>query len=768
MYVRLLGETCAQLRLGFAAVTVVCALATGAAAEEGRSSGRIEEIVVTAQKRETNLQDTPLAVSAFSGADLDTAGALEIEDLTFVVPNLHYGRTQGGPQGPGGITIRGISSAGGDRSTAFHVDGVYINAGAAAEVLTFFDVERVEVLRGPQGTLYGRNATGGAVNVISKPPTEEFEAFGDIQLGNFDQIRSRAVLNAPLIGDRAFARLSLVQEDRDGFQRNLTTDRRSQDADDARDFGARGQMLFRPIEDVSLTVRGTYSHRGGVGVANRIIGDYPSEIFLQPDQPVGLDLYNDSEASPNPTNPRHVRADFIGNRDETQWNVNAQLSWELPELPLLGATELTAIASYSKRDDERVVDSDLADIPLLSVGFDDEVAEIVSEVRLSSVDSDHLEWVAGVFYLDSEEDLTIGGRSLPFSLVNPAFEITTEQLTQRDDRSFAVFGQATYTLFDDWRLTGGLRYSYDEKNATFDQPPVFLLPGDEMPFIPGTASVDRVTWDEVTGKVGVDWQLFDDHMLYAAVSRGYKAGVINTAPRLDQSTGLPTGDSLPNADPEIIWSYEAGAKNLFFDNRLQLNLTGFYYDYQDLQVTVVVENTFATQNAAEATVWGFELETMARPVPELLLIANASYLNAEYDQFIGFREEDRFQLPADFSGNQLTRAPRYSVNLAAQYDFDIGKWGVVSPRVQFYASDDVFFRSANDRTDKQDNYTKTDVRLGWQSEGGALSVAGFIDNVNNQDVIQSQIVGTSLVGWPLTTALDEPRTMGVRVAYRFQ
>ncbi len=728
----------------------------------------IEEIVVTAQKRETNLQDTPISISAFTGADLDAAGMQDIEDLTFAVPNLHYGRTIGGPLDGGGISIRGVSSGGNDRSTAFHVDGVYINAPAAPEVLTFFDVQRVEVLRGPQGTLYGRNATGGAINVISNPPEREFLLQGDVQFGNYDQIRSRAVLNAPFIGDRVFARLSLVQEDRDGYQRNLSTNKRGHDADDASDYGGRLQFLIDLSERAQLTVRGTYSHRGGVGVGNKLLGDYPDEIYLDP-MADPLDLYGLNMAGPNPSDPRKIRADFIGDRDETQWSVNAELKWDLLDIPWLGDATLNALFSFGMRDDERILDSDVADIPLLKVSFDDEVREIVTEVRLASAGLRDLDWVVGFFFLDSTEDLTIGGQSFPFSMSPPlpgALELTTSQVTDRDARSYAGFGQVGYRFFDDWRLSAGLRYSYDEKASKFEQPPVFLFPDDEEPFIPGTSADDRDDWDAVTGRLGCDWQWGEDSMVYGSVSRGYKAGTIQTAARLDDE-GRPTGDTIDNADPEYIWAYEVGSKNQLFDNRLRLNLTGFYYDYDDLQVTTVAENVFVTQNAAAATIWGFESEIVAIPIPNATVVANASYLNATFDSFVGFREEDRFREPVDFSGNDLPRAPRYTVNVAAQYDFDLGTIGTVVPRVNFYASDDVYFRAANDDSDKQDNYTKWDVRLSWYSENTRLSVEGFIENIEDADIIQSQIVGSSLIGWPLTTALDAPRTMGVRVGYRF-
>jgi len=738
--------------------------------EARRPSSRIEEIIVTAEKRETLVQDTPVAISAFSGVELDRSGVENIEDLAFTVPNFHYGRTLGGPVGGGGgITIRGVSSAGGDRATAFHADGVYQNAPGTLEGLTFFDIQRVEVLRGPQGTLYGRNATGGSINVISNPPTDELEGAADFQYGSYDQIRTRGFLNAPFIGERVLTRFSFFQEDRDGYQRNLETSSRRNDADDAREFGFRQQVRFLVSDDAELTVRGSYGRRGGVGPSTKVIGDYPSEIYLDPDLPP-LDLYDLNGAKPNPSNSRKVRYDFIADRREVPWTVNGTFDWSLYDLPVLGDTKVTVIASHTQRKEHQSTDGDFADIPLLVVDYDDHTREYVGEARLASNGDGDLEWVVGVFYLNSKEDLTVNGRSFPFSSNPPqpgALELTTSQLTDRDAWSTAVFGQASYTLWDDWRFTGGLRYSYDYKKASFDAPPVFLFPGDEDPFIPGTMSDDSDHWGAVTGKFGLDWFWRDGSMAYLSISRGYKAGTIEVAPRLDPDTGAPTGGSIANADPEFIWAYEVGSKNRFFDDRLQFNMTGFYYDYSDLQVVTLAENVFVTQNAAEATIWGFEWEITALPWPELLLVANVSYLNATFDKFIGFREEDRFQTPVDFSGNQLPRAPEYSLNLAAAYTFDFDDWGALTPRVQFYLSDDVYFRAANDSTDKQDMYTKTDLRLTWQSADEHFTVEAFVENLTDEDVIQSQIIGTSLTGWPLTTAFDEPRTAGFRVGYHF-
>ena len=192
-----------------------------------------------------------------------------------------------------------------------------------------------------------------------------------------------------------------------------------------------------------------------------------------------------------------------------------------------------------------------------------------------------------------------------------------------------------------------------------------------------------------------------------------------------------------------------------------------YYDYEDLQIAQLFATQTVTQNAAQATVWGLEAEFVALPRPEFVLVASFGYLDATFDEFVGFLEEDITLTPMDFSGNRLVRAPKYSLTLAAEYGFDLGRFGRLAPRIQFYASDDVFYRASNFDSDKQDNYTKTDVRLTWRSESGRVSVEGFVENLTDEDTIQSKIVGSRALGAPIQTALDRPRVAGVRVGLRW-
>ena len=233
----------------------------------------IEEILVTAQKRSTNIQETPTAITALSGAQLFDRGIYDVESLATQVPNFQYGESFGIAR----ITIRGIGNQGfTDPSTAFHIDGIYQNNQTAASAMTFYDISQIEVLRGPQGTLWGRNSTAGAINVSTRAPVHELEVFGDLLRGSYEQWFGRGVVNIPIIQDRVALRTAVFFDQRDGYQENLAyPNTTSQNADDADTWGIRPQILFDISDEISLTMRGRYGHQGGVGWGSKIQGDYP-------------------------------------------------------------------------------------------------------------------------------------------------------------------------------------------------------------------------------------------------------------------------------------------------------------------------------------------------------------------------------------------------------------------------------------------------------------------------------------------------------------
>lgn len=803
---------------------------------------RIEEILVTAERRETYLQDTPVAVSAFSGQDLDLQGYYGFEDLSFNIPNVQFGRTL---VDSGGFTIRGVSSSAGDRATAFHVDGIYLNFNLAVEGFTFYDTQRVEVLRGPQGTLYGRNATGGSINVISNPPSPEFEAFGDIQIGTYNEVLARGVLNFPILEDRLFARFALLEHSRDGFQRNLGTTR-NYDADDAETFAGRAQFLWLATDDLEVTLRYAYSQRRGVGPGQKILKPFPAAVPIgrnETSEGFLVDFYG--QAHPNPRDVRDIYLDYIGRVDSWDNSLNGQIAWTLPELPLIGQSRIKVLGSWLKRKEGSRSDQDGSDATLVNTfstrdtlfgkvtdpesptgvrfvtldGCDAAAyaagattqeagcpfsqnprTEIVAEAQWQSADPGPLEWIFGTFYLRSE--LTTNNfastKPLPFVLEPEGIgdglsflQTPVFSRIARTDWSIAGFGQGSYTFgtktattWDDWTTTLGLRYTHDHKEATRVTPRVDVLGN----VVQAQIDVDdEQSWGAVSFLARAKWDWVEDHNVYASISRGYKAGFINT--------GLVNPEdpftSFPNADPETILAYELGSKNRFFEDRLQGNFSFFYYDYDDLQVSQLAGVSVITQNAAKASIWGIEAEFVAKPLDgaispmfdPLLVVLNAGYLNATYDDFPECYLPESFTT-IDCSGNHMVRAPPYTLTLITEWPFDLGAFGTLIPNLQVYASGKVFFRPSNCpneecanpgpsslgpefptfNVDSQSAYQLLDFRLTWANEAGWLTIAAFVNNLTNENVIQSQVVGSNQIGSPIQVRFNPPRTAGGRLS----
>ncbi len=736
----------------------------------------VETLTVTAQKRAENLQEVPAAVSAISGGQLDEAGILAVQDIQTLVPNLHYGQQQGDAK----ITIRGVSSGQGtDQSTAVHIDGVYQNRARAVTALTFFDLQRIEVLRGPQGTLYGRNATGGAMNIISNPPSPDFELFGDVQFGNYYQQLVRAVVNIPIAEDMLAFRASGYYENRDGYQKNFCDGRDDDnedintpncnrpagtynDADDADDFGIRTQVLFAPDESVEWTLRVNYARKRGVGYGLKRDGPIPPFVTLPlpPPFPAQQPIY--AGATPNPENPRHVYEDTTGSIDIETINGNTDLLWTMPELPFFGETKLRLLGSFTKYNDEEFSDQDYTDMLIARLDDTSQTREWVGEINWSSDTDADWGWLLGLFHLGSRGQRDVDAPSklrIDLGVPNtPPLEIDFPFFQEFDSE---VYSAAAYTniwwqFSERAKLEIGLRYSHDWKASHLQSPEQDIL-GQRV-----YSEIDddrRDNWGLPSGRISLDYQLTDENLVYGSFSTGYKSGALNN------EIALLGGEVLdpPNADPENIFSLEGGMKNTLLDNRLLLNGTLFTYWYRDLQVSQIFEATNIIQNAATARVWGIETEMTWRPTDPLTLTAQFAYLNSVYTDFDGCLDAKDLETD-DCTGNRLSRAPRLSGSFIATYAIDLGRFGTLTPFGQVFASDKVFFRPTNEPEDTQDAYVLLNFRLGWQTQDGRVGVDLFVENALDQDVATTKIVGSSLLGAPLLNAYDRPRTTGIRVS----
>ncbi len=748
-------------------------LAEVSASGSGLQAG-IETITVTVQRRSQNLQEVPAAATAIIGPELDAAGITQLQDIQAYVPSMHYGQERGEAK----VTLRGVSNAQGtDQSTAIHIDGIYQNRARAITSLTLYDVERVEVLRGPQGTLYGRNATGGAMNIISMPPSSDFEALGDIQVGNYRQRMVRSVLNLPLVDDVASVRVSGFWEDRDGYQENFHFKGTYQDADDADDFGIRTQVLVTPSESVETTLRFNYAQKRGVGYALKRDGPLPAAV----DFPI-LGSQNIYEgATPNPGNDRHVYLDAKASIDNTMVGGNVETHWQVPKLPVLGATRLLARGSFSDYDENYVIDQDYSDLPLAVAHQMGSGSEWVGELDWSSDYDGNAGWLLGVFHFGTQGTNTIDAPAvIPIDPPQPPpidLPVPFHQDFNSSAYSVAGFADGWYDITDTLRVEAGVRYSHDWKTSGLVSPVIFL---DSTTFVLFQGINDQRSddWGEPTGSISLDYQITDASRVYGRFATGYKAGTLNNDlapiggrfgkdPDCDPDRNAPDCDGLfspRNADPEYIYALEAGSKNNLLDNRLLLNGTAFIYWYRDLQVSQLFEAQYFVENAATARIYGVELESTWRVTDPLTIEAQFSFLETKYTKFKDCIDAKNLSSVQDCTGNELSRAPRFSGRLTATYEFDFARFGSVTPLAQIYASDEVFFRPTNEPVDAQDAYCLLNFRIMWQSESRRLGLDLFIDNALDKNVATTKIVGSSLLGSPLVDAYDRPRTIGARAS----
>ena len=763
------------------------------AEEDGdQSTGVIEEIVITAEKRAATVMDTPLAVSAFDQAALDRYGVTKVEDLTQLVPNFKFGTLNlgfGGAQ----LTIRGISNDAitndGDPSIALHMDGVYMPRISSANAL-FYDVERVEVLRGPQGTLYGRNTTSGVVNLIPRRPTHEKGFDAELIGGSDALIQFKGAANAPF-GDSAAGRLAFTYARRDGLRSNGP----AADGEDLKEFGLRGSLLFDFHDEASLLLTGDYFELTPNGT---VMAAVPYDRSFDPS---GFQV-------PFSPSPQTFGLNTDPSTDNTDYGFKAELNWGL------GATELTAIGAYRVNKRANTVDRDGTEqVPSVddlcrfnppprpctaeigpTVGnfaVTDQRSDAVSlELRLASDTPDSpFEWLVGGYYfeeLDTDFDAFleglrgagfIGPNLLPPAPGPPSFltlaadpAVRINRFTDQGSKSVAFFGQASlrFGSNDQFTLTAGLRWTRDEKDDGRDSYVGFTLdpltapptidPGSFDPSSPGaptcTAGGGSITifrcqirdqsgdWSKTTPKVGFDWRPADDWLVYASVTEGYRSGGFN-----DNNT----------FDPETLLAYEAGAKGRFADGRAQADIAFFYYDFEDQQVSQVVEAQIVTRNAAESTLFGAEFVGNFAPTDKWRINLTLATLSAEYDVFTDVDDpQTPGIIPEDLSGNKLMKAPAVSLNLGVDYTFDFSNGSTLTPLVNFHYESEYFLLPFNNPQNLQPSYTRTDLHLvyGFGAEG-QYALEAWVKNIEDDDVLAAQFTTPN-------STLVPPQAVGLR------
>ncbi|MDB5481745.1 MAG: hypothetical protein JWO83_2798 [Caulobacteraceae bacterium] len=735
------------VRHGLFACVGIGALLSGArpsAAQTAPSTPpAVAEVVVTAERRETSVQSTPIAITALTSKVLERANVDTVERLVQLAPSIHYNDTIG----EAFLSIRSVGgepnvAVGGDPSVSFNVDGVYIARPTSVSSI-LFDVDRIEVLRGPQGTLYGRNSTGGAINVITKAPNfTQFGGTADVMFGNYDSVRARAAINIPLITDRVALRVSGVTDSHNGYEKNLFYPDGSDDLGDLKVQAFRAELGVRFTDQVDVTLRADTTSRGGRGPGLQLLGPYgqyshalPFSITAPP--PFGYG------APPNPDIPLVTSQNLRSDLSVKETGESGELHWHG-----LGEAGLTVIAAHRNLDYNYLQDLDFTAANMASSRALQHSTQDSVEARLASESSGRLTWLVGAYYFHET-----GFSDVPTSIFLPSGSVLAFQDPRLDikSRSEALFAQATYALNDRLKLTGGLRYTWDQKDA---------LQYTRVGLSPAILAIDVATplshsWSAPTGKVTLDYTLNPDAFLYATISRGYKAGGYSI-----------TG---PVYNPETIWAYETGLKTQLFDHRLQLDFSAFYYDQKNLQIVQTSIGPFGpelvTTNAGAATTEGVEVEFQATPVRALQLRGSVAYLHARYDQYM---DNDPLH-PAlglqNLAGRTAVYAPDWTVSLDASYRFDLGTLGSLEPGASFYWADKQVLRVFALPGDLQPAYDTVDLRLLYRPPAGRWSIEAFADNAGDTRFKQLS-EASSLIG-NITGGYGPPRTYGIKVSVEF-
>jgi iron complex outermembrane recepter protein len=790
-------------RLWALASTTILAFsgASSALAQTTAENEGVREIIVTAQKRAESIQDTPLSITALDTTALDQSGVRTAEQLTALVPNVAVRPFNNSII----VATRGISNENtsnlGEPSLAFHVNGIY-NARPRSAAALFYDLERVEFLRGPQGTLYGRNSTAGALNVITKrPETDKIGGGADISYGNYNTIIGRGYLNVPL-SDVSAIRASVYYGKQDGYAinniavppipgpppvvgpinaANAAVTPTIKNGDDDGEFAARASVLIEPTDRLKVVVIGSYQRTSEVGQVRSIIN---TPGYVSTGGPTAGQLFLPQQQDAR--NPRIYSLNVQPFNKVKVYDITGELTYDIGD-----SVELTALGGYRKELSALRVDA-AGTTNLSTVNASGIAKQFSGEIRLASKGAGPFKWLIGAYYYDEDQtdDLfinNVGG--------GPANVVAANTLLSSS--SVAAFGEASYEVVKNLRFTLGARYSRDDRRRfgfTVAAPGITVAPN---PLPPGTSYANDQDWSRFNYKVGIDYQASPDTLIYASYSTGYRAGGFNAS-------------SSVAYDPEDIKAFEAGVKTDVLDRRLRLNFAGFYYDYQDLQVTSPRElngriQAF-TQNAAEAKIWGLELEAVARPSRNLTVDLSLGYLNTKFGDFNsidnictaagltvppqflpGCVTKQRFNpdgtpvlLPVSpapgaplgpvfdlqqvsYKGNRLANAPNITLNLGVNWTMFDNDAGSLTARGALRLIGESYMSEYNRRADRVASYSQSEARLTYRSPGKSLTVEAYIQNIENNAIPASVSVTASGFG----VSYLPPRTYGMRVGYSF-
>lgn len=730
------------------------------AAAQGQEPAAIENIVVTARRRAEGLQNVPLAVTALDSDALEDAQARDLSGLQGAVPNLNLVQGRGSASSAN-IFIRGIGQPDAlqtfDPAVGVYLDGVYLSR-IQGVLMNLYDIERIEVLRGPQGTLYGKNTIGGAINLITKRLDEDIHIKGGAAYGRFANYALNAYLGGPLVQGKLWASAAAGYEARGGLVTDPSTGERYNDRDD---LAGRMKLRAAPSETLDITLAADYTRQRNALNLGRMEAD-----LVQTDLVLGPVVLAPA--------PRR-RYDFTGatsfapdkGQKLDQWGLALTADWQASD-----TLAFTSITAYRDLEPAFFIDIDATRFVIGDVFVAVDQKQFSEELQMAYA-GERLHGVFGLYFLrEALASTQMAYADDLIALAGAPVDFTRAIADDQTTRSYAAFGQVSYDLADRLTLTAGLRYTYEEKDylrtTTTRSAALPALNGsfafpDDAPGVNGSAD-----WDALTPSFTLDFQVSDDALVYASLGRGFKSGGFNgranSAADLFQ-TDPQTGEvkAVATFNPEKVWTYEAGVKSTWAEDRVQLNAAAFYNDYTDFQARVGGNDpgSFPVLNAAKLESYGFEVEAVAVPLPRFTLTTSLGYLQAKYRAFIDSRPNGCS--PATCAP---PFAPKWNARVAGNYQIPIETYGflVLNGEIRHVSSQ---FLSVDNRpaTLFEDGYTLLnafiaveDIDRVWRLAFGVRNITNAVYKTDGQEFSNVGNIQTAYYGdprtWQISLILD--------------
>ncbi len=670
---------------------------------------QLPAVTVTADKRATDVQRTPMAITVITQETIEDAGIDTIQEVMSRVPNLNFSPFPGGMND---MSFRGIITSPGTSTSPviMYIDGVPVDTYFNLEA-NLLDVERVEVLRGPQSTMYGKNAKGGVINIISKKPDNTIRGKVAASYGEHNTQKYSATLSGPLAEDKLFMSLAAMHSSTDGYMHNVNNGK----SNNGHRENVKGQLRFTPTEKTEFNLYVDFTAVRD-GYTNAIFGSRPTfNTTSNPDDHFDSNILN--LALHASTDFDIMVAESITTFRDEDLDATAAMEFLMPET-----------------------------FEFWDAGREGTRREFTQELRLKSPDkTSGVAWLAGLYgaYTEMDFQRIFSDAKAPNYFFGSDYYFKQNQPSVERTTDLAAFGEATVPITDKFRVTGGLRWQYTEKNINLTNDKVQNVPDLNWTQVDYMNATQKNDWNALMPKLTFSYDVAGNVMLYTGVNRIYTPGGFNNV------SETPTNFEYK---PEKGWSYELGAKSNWLDNRLNTNLTFFYSTLEDMQIRQfdAVTGTYLADNAGSSTIYGTELEITARILPGLDLETSFGYTHAKFDDF---EQVDSAGVTRDHSGNWVPYTPRYTGNIALQYRHESG----IFARAETQTFGRIYWE--NDNQDYRSSITIFNARVGYELEDLGMYVYG--NNLFNKEYL-SNYYATSQIGM-----MAAPREVGVQLQYKF-